>query len=470
VAIVAQASLRDSFARAGYTQDSLARALCVDEPVGAAAAVANASRLAASPLGTLVRLFLAHEAVPRAAVVGALDVEAAVALGLLEGDHELSAPFALDEWQGRYLVHDHPSQVELDHVTGISNATRTLAALTPRRPVRRALDLGTGCGSQALLVARHAEHVVATDITERALRVARMNLELNDTTNIELRQGSLFEPVAGERFDLIVANPPFVVSPDTDVVFRDAGLEGDEISRLVAQGAAEHLEPGGHAAMLICWTHRAEDGWPERVRGWLEGTGCDAWLVRYATEDPLEYALKWTGEEAAARWTAYYETAAIGALTTGGLVLRKRTAAGGALRLGASDAASGPSSSASDQIERVLAALRFRGDLREERLCLAPHVLDEQLTWVDGAYRHVRLAVRLNEGAGVEVAVDPPALPALFALDGSKRVCDLPGAAAALPTIRRLFEAGLVGRVPVGDPGFEPGTSALSERRSNQLS
>ncbi|HEY8724691.1 MAG TPA: methyltransferase, partial [Gaiellaceae bacterium] len=298
----------------------------------------------------------------------------------------------------------------------------------------------------ALLASRHADHVVATDVTERALRVARLNLELNDVTNVELRQGSLFDPVAGERFDLIVSNPPFVVSPDTDVVFRDAGLEGDEISRLVVRGAAEHLEPGGQAAMLICWAHRAEDDWRDRVRTWLQGTACDAWLVRYVSEDPLEYALKWAAEEAVGRWTAYYEAASIGALTTGGLVLRKRPD-GGDGRLATADAESGPTGSASDQIERVFGALEFEGDLGAERLRLAPHVLDEQLSWVDGAYRHVRLAIRLDDGAGVEVMVDPAALPALFALDGSRPVCELPGADDALPTIRRLFEAGFVGRV-----------------------
>jgi hypothetical protein len=287
---------------------------------------------------------------------------------------------------------------------------------------------------------------VATDLTERALRVARLNLELNDVSNVELRQGSLFEPVGDERFDLIVSNPPFVISPDTDVVFRDAGLEGDEISRLVVQGAAEHLEPGGQAAMLICWAHGADDDWRDRVQTWLDGTSCDAWLVRYVSEDPLEYALKWTGEEAAGRWTAYYEGASIGVLTTGGLVLRKR-ANGAAGRLVSADAESGPTGSASDQIARVFDALEFAGDLRDERLRLAPHVLDEQLAWVDGTYRHVRLAIRLDEGAGVEVPVDPGALPALFALDGSRPVQELPGADAALPTIRRLFEAGFVGRV-----------------------
>jgi methylase of polypeptide subunit release factors len=445
VTAVAQAGLRDALARAGYTQESLARALRLSEPVGAGVARANASRLDGSPLGTLVRLFLAGETLPRSTVAEALDVDAAAALGLLEGDGELSASFAVDEWQGRYLAHDHDAQVEFDHVTGVSNATRTLAALTPRRAVRRALDLGTGCGSQALLASRHADQVVATDVTERALRVARLNLELNGVTNVELREGSLFDPVGGERFDLIVSNPPFVVSPDTDVVFRDAGLEGDEISRLVVRGAAEHLEPGGHAAMLICWTHGAEADWRDRVRVWLQEAGCDAWLVRYVSEDPLEYALKWAGEEATGRWTAYYEAAAIGALTTGGLVLRKRED-GGEGRLVTADAESGPTGSASDQIERVFAALDFGGDLREERLRLAPHVLDEQLAWVDGTYRHVRLAIRLDDGAGVEVAVDPAALPALFALDGSRRVRELPGADAALPTIRRLFEAGFVER------------------------
>jgi methylase of polypeptide subunit release factors len=469
VRTVAQAGLGDALARAGYTQAALAAALRVDEPVEAGAVRANASRLDGSPLGTLARLFLAGERVPRAGVAEVLDVQDAIAAGLLEGGDELSAPFAVDEWQGFYLAHDHDIDVAFDHVAGISNATRTLAALTMRRPARRALDLGTGCGSQALLASRHAAHVVATDVTERALRAARLNLELNDVSNVELREGSLFEPVGGELFDLIVSNPPFVVSPDTDVVFRDAGLEGDEISRLVARGAAEHLEPGGFASMLICWSHGAEDDWRDRVRGWLAGAGCDAWLVRYVTEDPLEYALKWAGEAAAGRWVEYYDGASIGTLTTGGLVLRKRTDDDDGW-FATADAESGPTGAASDQLERLFAAHDYRGDLRAERLWLAPHVLDEQLVWSNGAYRHVRLATRLDEGAGVEVTVDPAALPALFALDGSRPVGDLPGADAALPTIQRLFEAGFAGRVPMGDPGFEPGTSALSERRSNQLS
>ena len=445
---VAQARLRDAFARAGYTQEALSAALHVDQPVGAGAVRANASRLD-GPLGTLARLFLAGESVPRSAAVEALDVDAAVAAGLLEGEAELTAALAVGEWQGFYVAHDHEADVAFDHVAGISNATRTLAALTLRRPARRALDLGTGCGSQALLTSRHAEHVVATDVTERALRVARLNLELNDVTNVELREGSLFAPVEGELFDLIVSNPPFVVSPDTDLIFRDAGLEGDEISRLVARGAAEHLEPGGFASMLICWGHGAGDDWSERVRGWLAGTGCDAWLVRYVTEDPLEYALKWAGEPAAERWVEYYDRASIGTLTTGGLVLRKRAGDGDGW-FASADAESGPTGQATDQLERVFAAHDFRGDLRAERLRLAPHVLAEQLRWSEGGYRHAHLVARLDEGVGIEVPVDPAALRALFALDGSVPVGDLPDAEAALPTIERLHDAGFVERTNSG--------------------
>src|SRR5690606_34305992 len=118
-----------------------------------------------------------------------------------------------------------------DHVLGVGGASRTLAELIVPTPVDRALDLGTGCGIQALLIARHADEVVATDISERALAFAELNARLNAVTNIEFRHGSMFEPVAGEAFDLVVSNPPFVITPRVEGVpayeYRDAGLVGD---------------------------------------------------------------------------------------------------------------------------------------------------------------------------------------------------------------------------------------------------
>ena len=127
-----------------------------------------------------------------------------------------------------------PIDVGPDHVLGISSAATSLAQLTVREPAGRALDLGTGCGVQALHLTDHVADVVATDVNERALAMTRLNARLNEV-DLDVRAGSLFEPVAGELFDLIVTNPPFVVSPATDerLVYRDSGLPGDELVRRV---------------------------------------------------------------------------------------------------------------------------------------------------------------------------------------------------------------------------------------------
>jgi methylase of polypeptide subunit release factors len=442
-------ALRTAFARAGYDEECIAGALRVDPPAQGAHARANARRLTAGdPLGTLIRLFTAGEAVTRADAERALDVEEACAAGLLaiDGDR-VEAPLALVEWQGFLVAHDHEAALPLpaDHVTGISNATRTLAALTIRRPVDRALDIGTGCGTQALLASRHAREVVATDITARSLDVARLNLALNGIDNVELREGSLFDPVAGERFDLIATNPPFVVSPDSELVFRDGGFERDNLSRLVVTELPRHLAPGGFASTLVCWTHGADEEWSRPLRRWLAGSGCDAFVVRYVVEDPLEYALKWAEQDAVDRWLDYYEAAGIEALSTGGVVLRRR-ADGRDGWIETVDAETGPSGSASDQLLRIFAAHDFGGDLLDECLALVPHRLEERLAWREGAYRPEHLALALDDGVGVEVPVEPAALPALFRLNGERPLRELPDAEAALPAIRRLFALGFAER------------------------
>src|SRR5690606_15502302 len=84
--------------------------------------------------------------------------------------------------------------------------------ITWRAPRERVLDLGTGCGVQALHASQHSTTVVATDISTRALEFARFNTALAEVS-VDLRHGSLFEPVAAEHFDLVVSNPPFVITP-----------------------------------------------------------------------------------------------------------------------------------------------------------------------------------------------------------------------------------------------------------------
>ena len=150
------------------------------------------------------------------------------------------------------------SEFAPDFVAAYTAATRLCDALTPRPDVERALDVGTGSGVHALLAARHAKQVIATDVNLRALAFTELNAALNGIRNVEVREGSLFEPVEGETFDLITCNAPYVVSPETRWAYRDGGFAADEVSERVVKAAASHLNDGGYAALLVSWLGHEE--------------------------------------------------------------------------------------------------------------------------------------------------------------------------------------------------------------------
>src|SRR2546421_9176516 len=135
------------------------------------------------------------------------------------------------------------------------------------------------------------------------------------------RPGDLFQPVATDMFDLIVANPPYVLSPDTSLQFRDSGMAGDGLSRTVVQEAARHLKDGGFASILVSWAHAQEQAWGEPLAGWGRGICCDALLLRFRTYDPLTYASLWIKEETEFagtldRWLDYYGRLGIQAMSS----------------------------------------------------------------------------------------------------------------------------------------------------------
>ena len=185
-----------------------------------------------------------------------------------------------------------------DHVLGIGGAGLALAALTPRRPVAAALDLGCGCGIQTLYLLRHADRVTATDVSERALAFTAFNAALAAVgpDRLELLAGSLLEPVVGRRFDLIVTNPPFVLTPPA---VREAGLPlmeyrdaGRPVLPGLVAGLGEHLGVGAAAVMLGNWEHRRGRDWRRDVAGWVPDD-LDAWVVEREAQDPVEYAALW---------------------------------------------------------------------------------------------------------------------------------------------------------------------------------
>lgn len=265
---------------------------------------------ASTPVATLIRLFTLGDPVDVAeadAALPTLRASGAVALGLVaeEGDAVVARvdvrPYAADDrhwWVASDLAEVATgSPVRNDHVLGIGGASTTLAAWTIRRLASTALDVGTGCGVQALHLGPHTESIVVTDLSERALAYARFNALLNER-EWDVRSGSMLEPVAGERFDLIVSNPPFVITPRSGEVplfeYRDGGAAGDAIVADLVRSVGEHLEPGGVAQFLGNWEVPRGSTWTERVGSWLDGAGVDAWVVQREVQDPAEYAETWS--------------------------------------------------------------------------------------------------------------------------------------------------------------------------------
>jgi len=305
--------LRAALVDAGFTVDAV-RDLLGD--VADAALLRNETTPALrrtaheqGPLSTLTRLFLLQTTVTAEAAEGALPdlVDRLVAEGVLDRSiGEVAArldvrPYATEDSQ-LWVVSDLtpgldglPQRVGADHVLGISPASTSLAQLTLRDPVARSLDLGTGCGVQALHLATHSQAVVATDVNQRALGIARFNAALNEVADrVEVREGSFFEPVLRERYDLIATNPPFVISPATGerLVYRDSGLPGDRVVEDLVRAAPDHLSERGWCQVLANWVVVGDRSWDERLESWLS-PDCDALVVQRELVDPAAYVELW---------------------------------------------------------------------------------------------------------------------------------------------------------------------------------
>ncbi|HEY3226911.1 MAG TPA: class I SAM-dependent methyltransferase, partial [Planctomycetota bacterium] len=260
--------------------------------------------------------------------------------------------------------HDDPLAVPNDYVAGVNPSSVSLVSLCVRRPARAGLDLGTGCGVVALYAARHCDRVVATDINPRALNFTAFNAALNDIRNVDIRPGSLFEPVAGETFDVIMCNPPYVISPDSDFQFRDSGKEGDSLCKTLIRDLPRHLREGGFASVLCNWALRAGQRGSDPVKGWIAGSECDVLLMHSRTRTPLEYAGDWNRplltkhprehETAIDRWTDYFQREGIEGLASGGVVMRRRSA--GRTWVAPEDFPMASDAATSDQILRIFEA------------------------------------------------------------------------------------------------------------------
>ncbi len=422
-------ALREAFRRAGFDLPHLQAALHVGEELSSRPGdipIYERRLRGGSPFDTLARLFAVSLPVPEAHLAQALAPMTAAELasmGMVAIESGEVVPRVRVTPHGDLLIaSDRAPAARVSapqHVTGINAPAGLLASLTVRRHSRRTLDLGTGNGIQALLAARHSDLVVATDVNPRALRFAEFNAALNGVTNIEFREGSLYEPVRGEAFDLIVSNPPYVISPEFTYVYRDSGGEPGAICQAVVEGAPAALAEGGYLQVLVSWPVAGGEA-PDRVpRSWL-GPGIDAWILCHGTEDPLTHAAKWnpaSGEDDASRraeivdsWLAYDAEHGIYEIAFGALVLRRRTPPPANL-VWVTDLHSGQGSAGS-QVEsafraRLELAAMNDGDLLDARFRLVPEHHLEQTAHFDGEQWQVQSAtLALTEGITFRGEID----------------------------------------------------------------
>ena len=305
--------LRADLTSAGFTVDGVAArlgpvasaALHREQPLPALLATQDAQ----DPCGLLVHLFTLGRPVARAALDAALPslgADGAQTLRLVVADGEAVRatcdlrPYGDDahDWWVASDLGEVATRATLpvDHVLGIGGASTTLASWTVRRRVHSALDVGTGCGVQALHLASHAAHVTATDVSRRALAYAVFNATLAGI-DLEVLAGDLLEPVAGRRFDLVVSNPPFVITPRVEGVplyeYRDGGRAGDSLVRSLVAQVGGVLEPGGVAQLLGNWEIPRGRTWRDVWDDWLQGVPLDAWVVQREVQDPAQYAELW---------------------------------------------------------------------------------------------------------------------------------------------------------------------------------
>jgi methylase of polypeptide subunit release factors len=405
-------------------------------------------RLDDSPLATTIRLCLLQLPVPSARVPGSL-AGALTRIGLAVDDGGTLRPRArIMPAEGLLLAFDGFARGEEDPPGYVAPYTPTaswLAALTPRRRVARALDVGTGNGVQALLAARHAESVVATDVNQRALDYTTINAALNGLTNVETRLGSLFEPVEGERFDLITCNAPYVVSPESKWQYRDGGLPADELSQRVVEQAAPALADDGFAALLVSWVAASEDEPHARLEQWLDANGCDAWVLELMGADPLDHAAGWNEHlapdperygQTLDDWLAYFAKLGVGWITEGAVLLHRRPGTRHVVRIDSAEP--DDVERAGPQIERVFAsqarltALGGRDALLEATVTLAPKVRVDTVLDPGASEPETRLV--LEEGTHVEYELDPDVAQVVQMLNGRRPV------ARAIDRVVRTFE------------------------------
>jgi methylase of polypeptide subunit release factors len=434
--------LRDFFRGADFTHEHFRQNPALRELPGRRGNLAAALESTRDPstLNILLRWFflgVPQEAEAVAGLVPEPMLRLMLEAGLLKGEgNRLAANVLMTPCDDYLFVADAASRMQSEHSADVvlwpNPTTRLLQQFAIHRSSRDTLDLGTGCGIQGILAAAYSERVCSTDLNERAEEFVVFNARLNGVSNIECLTGDTYEPVKERTFDLILCNPPFFVSPSGDQMYCESGMDLDQYCRRVVREGAEHLKEGGYFQAVMEWVQVRGEAWQERLDEWLEGTQCDAWILRGYAREAAPYAQEriketWPHLTSSAKfeeWMAYYRKRGVEEIHGGLLAMRRRSGQNW-LRIEEMPVdASEPFGETVLEVFRtqdVLAAHPTDDQLLGMKPRLSPHAQLEQKSRVsDGKWTASSLVLRLTEGVPASQAVERQVADFLSQCDGSK--------------------------------------------------
>ena len=197
--------------------------------------------------------------------------------------------------EGLYIATDHrymffkEDRIGEDPVMYLGADSMGLVYTAPQYLSDQVLDLCCGSGVQGLVARRYAEQVTSIDINPRAIRFARFNAQLNGVLNIQFHLGSLYEPMKDRIFDTILANPPFVPSPNSELRFRDGGNTGEDILAAIIQGSAQHLTPKGRLFIVTDLVN--VPAYEAKLANWWTGGHSHQLLLCTADRDEMLFSV-----------------------------------------------------------------------------------------------------------------------------------------------------------------------------------
>ncbi|HFE39245.1 MAG TPA: methyltransferase domain-containing protein, partial [Gammaproteobacteria bacterium] len=276
----------------------------------------DAFKLPQTALADLIRLFLLRGALTEEKTIslfGNALFSLLARLGILISRESLwSSAVDLYCAEELFIATDHrymflaEDKIDENPVMYIGMDSLGLVCTAPRSVSQNTLDLCSGSGIQALVASRYSHKVTGVDLNPRALRFARFNAQLNGIKNVRFKLGNLYAAVKGQIFDTILANPPFVPSPNEDLRFRDGGKSGEEVLRRIVKGACTHLS---HSGKLHIVTDLVDlDSYQTKLCQWWGDDVSDTLVLHTADRNDALFAIPHAHHPFGQSFQAYNKT------------------------------------------------------------------------------------------------------------------------------------------------------------------